>query len=423
MPPRRSAPDAATHHRALPSGWRRRDGLEAVVLALAGVELVYLSDFVRKVPWQADVGWAAVGAVVLAAPLAWRRRFPITVMVAVSFLYFALATWVGVEMYASQVVLFLGFYSVGAWCPDRRLAVRSRAAVAVGMAVWLVWATVDQFTDPQVGERGVNAYMAFAAIQLLVNIAYFTGAWIFGDRTWRAAVERENLEAAHAEIREQQDRLAEQAVSLERLRIARELHDVVAHHVTAMGVQAGAARVSMTRDPDVAAVHLRGVESSAREAVAELKTMVHTLRDGEQVPDSVPRLADLDALVADARAIGQDAVLERIGPEPDLPPPAQLALYRTAQEGITNARKHAGPRATVTVRLRSGTDRVELEVSDNGRGGRLGGTSAHGTGMGVTGMGERMASMGGTLEAGPKPDGGWLVRATVPVPTGQVVPS
>ena len=423
MPPRRSAPDAATHHRALPSGWRRRDGLEAVVLALAGVELVYLSDFVRKVPWQADVGWAAVGAVVLAAPLAWRRRFPVTVMVAVSFLYFALATLVGVEMYASQVVLFLGFYSVGAWCLDRRLAVRSRAAVAVGMAVWLLWATVDQFTDPQVGERGVNAYMAFAAIQLLVNIAYFTGAWIFGDRTWHAAVERENLEAAHAEIREQQDRLAEQAVSLERLRIARELHDVVAHHVTAMGVQAGAARVSMTRDRDAAALHLRGVESSAREAVAELKTMVHTLRDGDEVPDSVPRLADLDALVADARAIGQDAVLERIGPEPDLPPPAQLALYRTAQEGITNARKHAGPRATVTVRLRSGTDRVELEVSDNGRGGRLSGTSAHGTGMGVTGMGERMASMGGTLEAGPKPAGGWLVRATVPVPTGQVVPS
>ncbi|RLY92313.1 sensor histidine kinase [Kocuria tytonicola] len=419
MPPRRSAPDAATRHRALPSGWRRRDGLEAVVLALFGVELVYLSDFVQKVPWQADVGWVALGAVALAAPLAWRRRFPVTVMVAVSFLYFTLATWVGVEMYASQVVLFLGFYSVGAWCPDRRLAVRSRAAVAVGMAVWLLWATVDQFTDPQVGERGVNAYMAFAAIQLLVNIAYFTGAWIFGDRTWHAAVERENLEAAHAEIREQQDRLAEQAVSLERLRIARELHDVVAHHVTAMGVQAGAARVSMTRDPDAAAVHLRGVESSAREAVAELKTMVHTLRDGDEVPDSVPRLADLDALVADARAIGQDAVLERIGPEPDLPPPAQLALYRTAQEGITNARKHAGPRAAVTVRLRSGTDRVELEVSDNGRGGRPGDTPAHGTGMGVTGMRERMASMGGTLQAGPKPDGGWLVRATVPVPSGE----
>ena len=359
------APDTSPPHRALPPGWRWRDARGAGVLALAGVELVYLSDFVQSVPWKADVGWVALGAVVLATPLAWRRRFPVAVMVAVSFVYFALVTWVGIEMYASQVVLFLGFYSVGAWCPDRRRATWSRAAVAVGMAVWLGWSTVEQFTDPEVGERGVNAYMAIAAIQFVVNIAYFAGAWVFGDGAWNAAIERQELEAAHAEIRQQQDRLAEQAVSLERLRIARELHDVVAHHVTAMGVQAGAARLTMSQDPRAAAEHLRGVESSAREAVTELKTMVHTLRDGEEAPDSVPRLSDLEALVADARAIGQDAVLKRIGPEPQLPPPAQLALYRTAQEGLTNARKHAGPRAVVTVRLRTEASRVELEISDH----------------------------------------------------------
>lgn len=419
--PSHCAPDSTPHHRTLPPGWRRRDAIEAVVLALAGIELVYLSDFVQKVPWTADVGWVALGAVALAAPLAWRRRFPVTVMVAVSVAFFALATWVGIEMYASQVVLFLGFYSVGAWCPDRRRATWSRAAVAVGMAVWLGWTTVDQFTDPEVGERGVNAYMAFAGIQFLINIAYFTGAWIFGNRSWTAAVERQALEAAHAEIRQQQDRLAEQAVSLERLRIARELHDVVAHHVTAMGIQAGAARLTMSQDPDAAAEHLRGVESSAREAVSELKTMVHTLRDGEEAPDSVPRLSDLEGLVAEARAIGQDAVLERIGPEPQLPPPAQLALYRTAQEGLTNARKHAGPRAVVRVRLRTEAGRVELEISDNGRGARLGDPAAHGTGTGLIGMAERMASMGGTVDAGPKADGGWLVRATVPVHAAQEV--
>ena len=210
-------------------------------------------------------------------------------------------------------------------------------------------------------------------------------------------------------------------MSLERGRIARELHDVVAHHVTAMGVQAGAARLTMSQDPRAAAEHLRGVESSAREAVTELKTMVHTLRDGEEAPDSVPRLSDLEGLVAEARAIGQDAVLKRIGPEPQLPPPAQLALFRTAQEGLTNARKHAGPRAVVTVRLRTEASRVELEISDNGRGARPGNPAAHGTGTGLIGMEERMASMGGTLDAGPKADGGWLVRATVPVHAPQEV--
>ncbi|MDY6056168.1 sensor histidine kinase [Micrococcus sp.] len=381
---------------------------------MAGVELVYLSDFVQKTPWKAAVGWVAVGAAVLAVPLAWRRRFPVAVMVAVSAVFFVLGAWVGIELYASQVVVFLAFYSVGAWSTDRRLANWSRGIVAAGMGLWLLWAMVDGFTDPEVGERGVNAYMAFAAIQLLVNIAYFAGAWVFGNRTWRAAMERQDLEHANAEIRAQQDQLAEQAVSLERLRIARELHDVVAHHVTAMGVQAGAARVIMPRDPEAAGAHLRGVEVSAREAVAELKTMVHTLRDGEELPDSVPRLADLEHLVEEARAIGQDVVLERVGPQPQLAPPAQLALYRVAQEGLTNARKHAGPRAAVTVRLRHEPGRVELEVSDDGRGGRRGSPVPTGTGLGVIGMRERMASVGGSCEAGPKDHGGWLVRAAVP---------
>lgn len=290
-------PAPAPHARALGPGWRRADAVTAAVLAVAGVELAYLSDFVSEMPWRHGVGWVALGAAALALPLAWRRRFPVTVMLTVSVLYIALASWVGIELYASQVVLFLGFYSVGAWCPDRRRALWSRTAVAAAMAVWLGWVTVDGFTDPEVGERGVNAYAAVAAIQFLVNVAYFSGAWSFGDRAWREAIRRQRLEAAHTEIRAQQARIAAQEVSLERLRIARELHDVVAHHVTAMGVQAGAARLTLDRDPEAAAGHLRGIESSAREAVAELKTMVHTLRDADAAPDSLPRLADLEDLV------------------------------------------------------------------------------------------------------------------------------
>ena len=407
--------------RALPTRWRRTDALIAAVLALAGVELAYLSDFVTEVPWRHSVGWVALGAVALAAPLAWRRRSPVAVMVAVSALYFGLGTWVGVDLYASQVVLFLAFYSVGAWCPHRRRALWWRTAVAAAMALWLGWVTVDGFTDPDVGERGVNGYAAYAAIQFLVNVAYFTGAWMFGDASWRSAVERQRLEAAHAEIRAQQDRLAEQAVDLERLRIARELHDVVAHHVTAMGVQAGAARLTLARDPAAAAGHLRGIESSAREAVAELKTMVHTLRDGDAAPDSLPRLADLEDLVADAAGVGQSVLLTRVGPSPRLSAPAELALYRVAQEGLTNARRHAGPRAAVEVRLRTEPGCVELEVSDDGRarpepaagpGDR--GALPTGAGLGLVGMAERMASVGGAVRAGPKPEGGWLVRASVP---------
>ncbi|MEW1965590.1 sensor histidine kinase [Micrococcus sp. NPDC078436] len=399
--------------RALSPRWRRADAILAAVLVVAGVELAYLSDFLGSMPWRQDVGWVALGAVALALPLAWRRRFPVAVAAVVSLTYFAVSTWVGVELYASQVVLFLAFYTVGAWCPDRRRAFWARTGIAAVMAVWLAWVMVDGFSDPEVGERGVNAYFAMAGIQTLVNLAYFGAAWLFGDRAWRQALARQDLEAAHAEIHAQQERLAEQAVSLERLRIARELHDVVAHHVTAMGVQAGAARLTLAADPDAAARHLHGVESSAREAVAELKTMVHTLRDDAGAHSALPTLEDLEGLVEEARSAGQDVRLTRIGPPPSLTPPAELALYRVAQEGLTNARKHAGPRAAVEVRLRTEPDRVELEVSDDGRGARSAGL-ASGAGLGLVGMQERVASVGGAVQAGPKDSGGWLVRAEVP---------
>ena len=159
--------------------------------------------------------------------------------------------------------------------------------------------------------------------------------------------------------------------------------------------------------------HLHGVESSAREAVAELKTMVHTLRDDAGAHSALPTLEDLEGLVEEARSAGQDVRLTRIGPPPSLTPPAELALYRVAQEGLTNARKHAGPRAAVEVRLRTEPDRVELEVSDDGRGARSAGL-ASGAGLGLVGMQERVASVGGAVQAGPKDSGGWLVRAEVP---------
>lgn len=338
--------------------------------------------------------------------------------------YIALGTWVGVEIYASQVVLFMAFYSVGAWCVDRRRALWTRVGIAAAMAAWLVVYFVNAFHDPETGERGVNAFFALLIIQVLVNVAYFSGAWLFGNRAWAQAREHEALARAHAQIRAQQDRLAEQAVTQERLRIARELHDVVAHHVTAMGVQAGAARVLLDRRPEAAAEHLRGVEDSSRQAVRELQTLVHSLRDDDAAASaSTPRLADLEALVAEAAegAGGQTVELERIGPAPALPDAAELVLYRVAQEGLTNARKHAGPRAHVAVRVRTEPHRVELEVSDDGRGAAAPGARLPGTRMGLRGMRERIDSVGGTLEAGPKDHGGWLVRATVPLATGQEV--
>lgn len=401
--------------RLLPEHWLRTDVIIAVVLAVAAVEMAYLSQWSgMDAGYRASVHVVAAAGAATALLMALRRRAPLTVAVLYAAAYIALASWVGLELYASQVLLFLSFYTAGAWSPDRRRALWVRVGIVSAMALWLLVTSVIGFSSAETGERGVNAYFAFLLIQWLVNAAYFTGAWLFGNRAWQQAMERQELERAHAEIHAQQAQLAEQAVSLERVRIARELHDVVAHHVTAMGVQAGAARMLQAKDPHAAAEHLRGVEDSSRQAVRELQTLVHTLRGDDGAVASVPRLSDLESLAEQARSAGtQTVVLERIGATPQLPPAAELALYRVAQEGLTNARKHAGPRAQVTVRLRTEPDRVELEVSDDGRGAR-GRPLLPGARMGLRGMGERMDAVGGTVDAGPKPTGGWLVRASVP---------
>src|SRR5690606_35866201 len=305
---------------------------------------------------------------------------------------------------------------VGAWCTNRTLAFRARLATVLAMAVWLLASAIRGFYSPETGEYGVQALFSWFVIQVMVNAAYFAGARVFGDRSWQQAVEREALERAQAEVRAQQAQLTEQAISLERLRIARELHDVVAHHVSAMGIQAGAARRVMGRDPERAEQALRSVEESARSAIAELGTIVGALRSRDEGDAPMPTLADLRDLVAAAREHG-DVALEVVGTPRPLSPIVELTAYRVVQEALTNTRKHAGPGARADVRLRYLDDVVEVEVADDGAGVR-GGRGA-GLGVGQTGMRERVAAVGGTIEMGPKSRGGYLVRAAIPAATAE----
>lgn len=309
-------------------------------------------------------------------------------------------------------MLFLGFYSIGAWSQKRSRALLVRVSICLIMAVSFVVASFVNLEKVTQAETINAAQMAaFLVINSIVNVAFFTGAWIFGDRAWQQATERDQLEDADANIKQLQAQLVEAAVEEERLRIARELHDVVAHHVTAMSVQAAAARRLIARDPDAATASLKQVETSARAAVKDLRSMVLTLRHTDDAPSPGPTVADLAPLVESARSQGQHALYEEIGTLPELTPAAELALFRAAQEGLTNSAKHAGPHATVHVRLRGLPDAVELEVADDGRGAAA---TLPGTGTGLTGMWERITAVGGTLEVGPKPRGGFRIRATVP---------
>ncbi|WP_296138055.1 sensor histidine kinase [uncultured Tessaracoccus sp.] len=402
------------HTRPLPAHWFRTDALVALALAVVGCAMTWLTDVAEASIFDQPLWLQFLGSVLIALPLAWRRRRPLVSAGAQTLCYVLAMVVTGVDVYASQVALFLGFYSIGAWSRLRGAALVERIAICVFMAGWLFAGILFRLDEIfHVQQVSATKLLAFLAINSVINVAYFTGAWIFGDRAWQQALERDELEAANESIRALQAELVASAIEEERLRIARELHDVVAHHVTAMSVQAAAARRLLERDPARAAAPLKHIESSARAAVQDLRTMVLTLRDSDQRTGtgSLPTLADLDELVALVRDGGRDVTLDRIGDTPRVSPAVELTLYRVAQEGLTNAVKHAGPVAHIAVRLRTTPRAVELEVSDDGRASPA---LLPGSGTGLTGMRERLAAVGGTLKAGPKARGGYLVRATVP---------
>ena len=362
-------------------------------------------------------GWALVYAAALTLPLAVRRRHPEAVLLFVAFAFFVGVSLRIPEVYVGNVAVFIAMYTVGAWVANRRRATAVRLIVIVGMFIWLLVTTFQAATDD--GDGGLSRaglfspFAAYMLLQFLVNAAFFGGAYLFGERAWAQARSRTVLEERTRELERERELTAAQAVALDRVRIARELHDVVAHHVSAMGVQAGAARAVLDRDPAAARGALVTVEQSARDALVELRQLLETLRtpDADTPGESTLHLAALPDLVAHATENGLPTTFAVVGEPVEIPELVQVNLYRVAQEALTNARRHGGPVATADVRLRYRTDAIELEVSNDGRGHLVGRP-----GLGLVGMRERATASGGTLEAGPRSRGGFLVRLRVPLP-------
>ncbi|TDN91195.1 sensor histidine kinase [Microbacterium sp. BK668] len=408
-PRRRPAPTARDRRNDL---WLAAGLLLCAILsaALGSVAGVYGTDTAQ------GLGWALVYSVALTAPLALRRRFPELVGVTVAVVFFVGVTLRIPEIYVGNIAVFIGMYTIGAWVDDRRRAMYVRIGIIVGMFVWLLVTTFRSATaDTEEGlsrEGLFSPFVAFMLIQFLINAAFFGGAYYMGDRAYASALERATLEERTRELEREREVTAAQAVALDRVRIARELHDVVAHHVSAMGVQAGAARAVMDRDPDAARAALLGVEASSRTALAELRQLLETLRTStaETPSGSILSLGGLEELVAHANANGLPTTLTIVGEPQPLPDLVQVNVYRIAQEALTNARRHAGTDATADMRLRYGGDAIELEVTDTGRASAL-----HRPGLGIVGMRERAIASGGAIEIGPRARGGFLVRLRVPV--------
>ena len=252
------------------------------------------------------------------------------------------------------------------------------------------------------------AYVAFTQV-LLTLVCFFVGRTVHARRASTRALEE------RARVAEENQRsLADQAVADERRRIARELHDVVAHHVSVMGVLATGARRVLSRDPDGADGALHTIEETSRTTLRELRRLLDVLRtDAEPAAELSPQpgLAGIEALVEQVREAGLPVSLRVDGTPGPLDPGVALTIFRIVQEALTNALKHAGT-ATAQVRLSFGIYWLIVEVFDTGRGpvpdaGRLG--------HGLVGMRERVALYGGTLRTGPRPGGGYRVYAKLPM--------
>jgi signal transduction histidine kinase len=369
------------------------------VLALA----VFLATvFVQDAPGDElairPLGDVQSGAVpvfaVAAAALYWRRRAPL-VVVGVAVGTWAVMLFGLVDKDLTGVVTLIALYSAGRYSTEDRRA-------WAGIAAAIVVVNIEGVGDPAPWQEAV----------IYGSIAMFV-AWYVGRRL------RSRAERAARALREQAAE-ARRIVVEERTRIARELHDVVAHRVSLMTVQAGAARAVATADLDGALRAMEAVEEAGRQALGELRHLLGVLRPEAELDGLGPQpgLADLPRLVEQIRGAGVEVSLSSDGASDGLPARVDLFAYRIVQEALTNVLKHAGPGASSEVRLGADRDGIVIEVLDDGHGEAAMSGSGPGTdgtrGHGIIGMRERALLLGGTLDTRPRPDGGFRVLAHLP---------
>ncbi|MGX4733545.1 sensor histidine kinase [Kitasatospora griseola] len=380
------------------------DTVLAVVLATVTVGYsweAYRARY-RHEDWRPFDGWAVALCLLVTLPLAVRRRWPWTVLLvsAAGLLAFLAA---GYQPSVNPWAPLLAGYSVIVRRPTRSAA----GAAAVVAGLWLA-----------------AGFQARVSVEVsLAQSLIGTGAiWLFASGTRNLAERNAQLAEMTERLRKEQELRARHAVVEERLRIARELHDVVAHHLSALAVQAGLAGYVFDSDPPAARAALDSIGATGREALEEMRSLLQVLRvapdagaeeDGPYLP--TPGLDRLDDLVDRARAAGLDVRVAVTGRPRPLAPGVDLCAFRVVQEALTNVIKHAGPAARVTVALRYAADRLDAEVADDGAGGRPA-AQLPGGGLGLIGMRERVKLYGGSVEAGPRPHGGFAVVFSLPVP-------
>ncbi|UFU05511.1 sensor histidine kinase [Ruania halotolerans] len=358
--------------------------------------------------------WFAVSVSVLTSlgmplALAWRRTRPVASSVTVYAM--ALAHVVsGVVLTPSDLTLFISLYSVTVYGPRwaRRTALFSALFGCAIVTVWFL--DYNDFTSIFTPTALVGAFAVFGLLAAMV-----LSSWALA-LVRRARVERvETLAERAARLEIERDQQAQIATQAERARIAREMHDIVAHSLSVVIAQADGGRYAAAHDPQAATHALTTISETGRAALADMRKILGVLRSdsGAQTLAPQPETADLESLVEQVRETGLAVSLVRMGTARTLPPGAGLTVYRIVQESLTNILKHAGPDAHATVLVQWAAAHLALQIDDDGRGAAA---ISDGAGHGLLGMRERATMLGGTLTTGPRPGGGFRVRAEIPLP-------
>ncbi|MFD7340994.1 sensor histidine kinase [Streptomyces violascens] len=356
----------------------------AVFLALTGMARRPLHDH----PWTI-VGFTAP----MVLPLVWRRRAPFAVFLTMSAVAFA--QWCADLRLPADIALLVGLYTVAAY------ASRQRTWLAIGVLEGGVLLAAIRWAPD---DRGAETFIGLSAMVVAASVI---GINMRGRRAAMALLEERAQRLEH-----ERDQQAQLAVAGERSRIAREMHDIVTHNLSVMVALADGAVFAQDRTPELATTAMRQVSTTGRQAITDMRRFLGVLRADE--PDALrhpmPAIAQLEPLADQVRAAGLPTRLKVDGDPSVAPAAAQLTVYRLVQEALTNTLKHTPPGTEATVRVSCGPEEITVNVADTGPITEFPATTS---GHGLHGMRERAAAYGGELTAGPRPGGGWQVRAVL----------
>jgi signal transduction histidine kinase len=364
--------------------------------AMSALALLLLSavHLLKDPPARPLLAWTL--QIALYAPLAWRRSIPLAAFAMVAGVGFV--QWLGDVLLATgDFALLIALYSVAAHSSLRRLLLAA-GVMEVGVAL----ATAEWAPTVDTGRAFVLlSGMSTAAAVLGLNL-----------RTRRAYLA--SLEDRAARLERERDQQAQIVVGEERARIARDVHDIVTHSLSVMVALTDGAAYTLPASPDRAAEAVGKASEIGRQAIAEMQRVLEVLREGEpagRTRHPQPGLSQLGGLFTEVRAAGLPVEFFVTGERPAMASGAELAIYRVIQEALTNVRKHTVTGTAARVRLGYSTERVEVEISDDGPPAVPASAVPERTGHGIAGMRERVAVYGGLLQAGPSAEGGWRVRA------------